>query len=96
MAEAVRSKAEIEAELAAARDRVAENLASLIGMVSPKAIVASSVADARTLAEDSLAQAKAQVIDPTGRVRTERVLLAAVAAAGAVAFVLIVRGIVRR
>lgn len=89
----VRSKAEIEAELAAARDRVAENLAQLIGSVSPKAIVANSVTEARTLAESNLAQAKEQLVDSAGRLRTDRVVLAAAAVAGSVAFVLIVRGI---
>lgn len=93
MAEAVRSKAEIEAELAAARDRVAENVATLIGLVSPRAIVANSVAEARTLAESSFEQAKAQVIDPAGRLRTERVVLATAAVGGAVAFALIIRSI---
>lgn len=95
MAEAVRTREEIEAEIDAARRRLAASVEGLIGQVHPKAIVANTVADARAFAEGSLAQARAQVVDAAGRLRTDRVALLAAAAAGAVTFVLIVRSILR-
>lgn len=95
MAEAVRTREEIEAEIDAARRRLASNVEGLINQVHPKAIVANTVADARTFAEGTFEQARAQVIDQRGNLRTERVALLAAAAGGAVTFVLIVRSILR-
>lgn len=95
MAEAVRTREEIEAEIDAARRRLASNVEGLINQVHPKAIVANTVADARTFAEGTFEQAKAQVVDQRGNLRTERVALLAAAAGGAVTFVLIVRSILR-
>jgi uncharacterized protein DUF3618 len=91
----VRTRGEIEAEMAAARQRLAGNIAGLINEVHPKAIVAHTVADAREFATQSYDQAKAQVVDARGNVRTERVGLVAAAAGGAVTFLLIVRSIIK-
>jgi hypothetical protein len=96
MADATRTRQEIEAEISAARQRLAANVEGLISQAHPKAIVANTVADARTFAEGTFEQAKAQVIDERGNVRTERVALLAAAAGGAIAFLLIVRAILRR
>ena len=90
-----RTKAEIEAEINAARERLAASVESLINQAHPKAIVHRSIVDARTFAEHEFAQAKAQVVDPQGNLRTERVALIGAAAAGLVTFVLLVRSIVR-
>ncbi|MCB0913403.1 MAG: DUF3618 domain-containing protein [Propionibacteriaceae bacterium] len=95
MAEAVRTRAEIEAEIAAARERLAASVEGLINQVHPKAIVANTVSDARTFARGAFDEAKAQVVDERGGLRTDRVALLAAAAGGAVAFVLIVRSLVR-
>jgi hypothetical protein len=95
MAQATRTREEIEAEIEAARRRLASSVEGLINQVHPKAIVANTVADARAFAEGSFAQARAQVVDERGELRTERVALLAAAAGGAVAFVLIVRSILR-
>ncbi|MCA0296443.1 MAG: DUF3618 domain-containing protein [Actinobacteria bacterium] len=95
MTEAVRTREEIEAEIDAARRRLASNVEGLINQVHPKAIVANTVADARTFAEGTFEQAKAQVVDQRGNLRVERVALLAAAAGGAVTFVLIVRSILR-
>lgn len=95
MTEAVRTREEIEAEIDAARQRLAASVEGLIGQVHPKAIVANTVADARAFAEGTFEQARAQVVDDGGRLRTDRVALLAAAAGGAVTFVLIVRSILR-
>ncbi len=95
MAEAVRTREEIEAEIDAARLRLASNVEGLINQVHPKAILAHTVADARTFAEGTFEQARAQVVDERGNLRTERVALLAAAAGGALTFVLIVRSILR-
>jgi hypothetical protein len=89
----VRTLEDIEADIAAARQRLADNVENLINQVHPKAIVANTVADARTFAEGTFEQAKAQVVDERGNLRTERIALLAAAAGGAVAFILIVGSI---
>ena len=95
MAQAVRTRDEIEAEIEAARRRLAASVEGLIGQVHPKAIVAHTVADARAFAEGSFEQARAQIVDERGRVRSDRVALLAAAAGGAVTFMLILRSILR-
>jgi hypothetical protein len=89
----VRTREDIEADIDAARQRLAGNVESLINQVHPKAIVANTVADARAFAEGSFEQAKAQVVDEHGFVRTGRVALLAAAVGGAITFVLVVRSI---
>ena len=91
----VRTRQDIEAEIEAARQRLAGNVENLINQVHPKAIVANTVADARAFAEGTFEQAKAQVVDVRGNLRTERVALLAAAAGGAVTFFLVVRSIVK-
>ncbi len=90
-----RSKQDIEAEIAAARERLAGNVAGLINQVHPKAVMQRSIDDARGFAAAEFASAKAQVIDEHGQLRTERVLLVGGAIAGIVTFVLLVRGILK-
>jgi len=91
----VRTREDIEADIAAARQRLADNVEGLINQVHPKAIVAHTIADARTFAEGSFEQAKAQVVDEQGFLRTERVALLAAAAGGALTFILVVRSILK-
>lgn len=91
----VRTKAEIEAELDAARQRLASNLEGLINQVHPKAVVQRGIDDARTFAAGEFAQAKAQVVDDNGELRVDRVALLAGAVVGTITFVLLVRSILR-
>lgn len=86
------TKADIEAEIAAARERLAGNLADLIDQVHPRAIVHNTVSDARRFMADGARQVADQFVDEEGT-RTSRVVLAAAAVVGAVGFVLIVRSI---
>lgn len=90
-----RSKQDIEAEITAARQRLADNVAGLINQVHPKAVMQRGIDDARGFAAAEFATAKAQVIDENGQLRTERVLLLSGAIAGMVTFVLLVRGILK-
>ncbi|PKQ32064.1 MAG: hypothetical protein CVT62_03220 [Actinobacteria bacterium HGW-Actinobacteria-2] len=93
-AEPPRSRAEIEADIAAARDRLAENLAGLINQVHPKAIVRNTVADARDFVDSGYHKVKDQLVNEKG-VRIERVALVLAAAAGAVTFAVVLRSIFR-
>jgi hypothetical protein len=95
MADAVRTREDIEAEIDAARQRLAASVEGLINQVHPKAIVANTVADARTFAEGTFEQARAQVVDDRGNLRTDRVALLAAAVGGAITFVLVVRSLLR-
>lgn len=95
MTEATRTREAIEADIAAARDRLADNVAELINQVHPKAIVANTVSDARQFVRGEFEQAKAQIVDESGQVRTNRVALIAAAVGGSAAFLLIVRSILK-
>ena len=90
-----RSKQDIEAEIAAARARLADNVAGLISQVHPKAVVQRGIDDARGFAATEFANAKAQVVDDRGRLRTERVALIGGAIAGVVTFLVLVRRIIK-
>jgi len=90
-----RTKGEIEAEIEAARQRLAENVEGLISMVHPKAVVYQGIAEAKAFAATEYADLKAQVVDAEGRLRTERVALIGAAVAGSITFLLIVRSILR-
>lgn len=90
-----RSKQDIEAEITAARDRLAANVAGLINQVHPKAVVQRGIDEARGLAAAEFANVKSQVVDENGSLRTERVLLLGGAIAGLVTFVLLVRRILK-
>lgn len=90
-----RTTQQIEAEIAAARQRLASNVEGLINQVHPKAVVQRSIDDARTFAATEYANAKAQVVAPNGELRLDRIGLLAGAVAGAITFVWLVRSILR-
>lgn len=96
MAEQTRTRAEIEAELEAARDRLATNVAGLINQVHPRAIAHRAAADVRGAATQQFNGVKAQFVDKDGQLNTSRVALVGAAVAGAIAFIAVVRSIVRR
>ncbi len=91
-----RTKAEIESEIAAARERLAANVEGLINQVHPRAMVQRSIDDARTFAAAEFESAKSQVVAADGSLRVERLALIAGALAGTVTFVLLVRSILGR
>jgi hypothetical protein len=95
MTDTARSRAEIEAELSAARQRLAGNVESLFLQIHPKAVVHNTVADARALVSDRATAVKAEFVAPDGSLRTRRLALLGAAVAGALAFVAVVRSILR-
>ena len=91
-----RSAAQIEADLAATRDRLATSVQALIDQVHPNRIKQRQIANVKRLANAELDNAKSLVFNARGDVRTDRVAALAGAVAGLVSFVIIVRAIVRR
>ncbi|MDO5534712.1 MAG: DUF3618 domain-containing protein [Propionibacteriaceae bacterium] len=91
-----RSKEAIEAEIAAARSRLASNVEGLITQTHPKAVAARTVQDAKAFAAGEFEAAKAQFVGADGSPRSTRLAALAVAVVGTVAFLVVVRGIARR
>ena len=91
-----RTKSQIEADLGATRDRLTRSVEALIDQVHPNRIKQRSVAQAKTLVNAELANAKALVFNARGDLRTERLAVVGGAVAGVIAFVVILRAIVRR
>lgn len=96
MAEDTRTRAQIEAELEAARDRLAQNIASLVDQVHPRAIAHRAAADVRGAANRQINELKSQFTRPDGSLNVQRAALVGAAAAGALAFFAVVRSITRR
>ncbi len=94
MADRTRSKAEIEADIAAARERLAGNIEGLIFQVHPKAVLHRGVDDAKTF-EQFVHLLQGAEYD-TGELRLERIGLIAVALLGTFAFVKVVRSLLHR
>lgn len=96
MAESIRTKAEIEADIEAARERLADGVASLLNQVHPKAITSRAVGDVRARANLKLRAVRAQLTNPDGSLNTSRLALVGAAVGGAVAFIGVVRSLLRR
>lgn len=95
MTQTARTKPEIEAEIAAARERLAASVTDLFMEVHPKAIVHNTVSDARLLVADRARAVRAEFVEPDGSLRIERLALIGAAVAGSLTFVAIVRSILR-
>jgi hypothetical protein len=91
-----RTKAQIEADLAATRSRLSNSVESLIDTTHPNRIKQRTIADAKQFASDQVVEAKSLVFTARGDLRTGRLIKVAGAVAGAIAFVLVLRGIVQR
>ncbi|RXW31948.1 hypothetical protein C1706_09575 [Propioniciclava flava] len=87
--------ARIEADIAAARTRLASNIEGLITQSHPKVIVARSVEDAKQFVADEVGGVKAQFVNPDGSLKTARALALAAALIGGVAFLVVVRSLAR-
>ncbi|MFT3877410.1 MAG: DUF3618 domain-containing protein [Propioniciclava sp.] len=96
MADGTRSKEQIQAEVAAARARLASNVEGLILQVHPKAIAARSIQDAKTFVAGEIGAAKAQFVEPDGTPRVTKIAAVAVAVVGSIAFLAVVRSLTRR
>ena len=95
MAEGTRSKEQIQAEIAAARARLASNVEGLITQAHPKAVAARTVQDAKAFAAGEFQAAKAQFVAVDGTPRTTRLAALAGAVLGGVAFLMVARSIAR-
>ncbi len=96
MAESTRTKSEIEADIEAARERLAEGVASLINQVHPKAMAHRAAVDVRERAGIQFRALRGQLVKPDGNLNTSRVALLGGAVVGAVAFFGVVRSLLRR
>lgn len=90
-----RTRAQIEADLAASRDRLAFAIEQLIDQVHPQRVKERQIASAKTLARAEVANLRSQVFYPNGELRTARLAALGGAVAGFVTFVAVVRKIVR-
>ncbi|GAA2099003.1 hypothetical protein GCM10009841_12620 [Microlunatus panaciterrae] len=87
-----RTQQQIEADMAAARERLTASVETLIDRVHPQRIKQRQIANVKQLAHTELENAKAQVVDENG-LRTGRLVILGAAVAGFVTFVLIIRKI---
>lgn len=90
-----RSRAQIESDLAASRERLAGSIEELIGQVHPKWVKQRQIDSAKALLRSELANAKAQIFYPNGELRSQRLATVGGALAGFVTFVLVLRRIIR-
>ncbi|MBO0811225.1 MAG: DUF3618 domain-containing protein [Microlunatus sp.] len=90
-----RTRAQIEAELAASRERLASSIEQLIDQVHPQRIKQRQIESAKTLARAEVANVRSQFFHPNGELRATRLAAIGGAVAGFVTFVLVVRRIVR-
>jgi hypothetical protein len=91
-----RNAAQIEADLAATRDRLTASVQALIDQVHPNRIKQRQIDNVKRLASAELDNAKSLIFNARGDLRTDRVAALAGAAAGLVTFLIIIRKIVRR
>lgn len=95
MAYGIRTKEQIQSEIADARARLAGNVEGLITQAHPKAVAARSVQDAKAFAAGEFESAKQQFVHTDGSPRVERIGALAVAVAGTIALLVVVRSIAR-
>lgn len=91
-----RSKAQIEADLAATRARLSTNLEDLIEQVHPKAVKQREIANVKSLVRSEVNNVKANFKTETGDWRLDRLAMIAGSVVGAVVVVVVLRTIVQR
>jgi len=91
-----RTKAQIEADLGATRDRLAASVEKLIDTVHPNRIKQRQIAAFKQLGETTKENAKFLAFNARGDLRTDRLGVVAGAVAGLISFVMIIRAIGRR
>jgi hypothetical protein len=90
-----RDQDQIEADLAATRDRLTSSLESLIDQVHPQRIKQREIAGARRFLDTELENAKSLVYNARGDLRTDRLAVAGGAAAGLVTLLVVLRAVIR-
>ena len=91
-----RTKAQIEADLGATRDRLAAAVETLIDQVHPNRIKQRQISKFKRLGENAKENAKFLIFNARGDLRTDRIGVLVGAVAGLASFVLIIRAIGRR
>jgi hypothetical protein len=90
-----RTRAQIEADLAESRERLAASIEQLIDQVHPQRIKERQIESAKTLVRAEVDNVRSKIFYPDGGLRTSRLAVIGGAVAGFVTFVLVVRKIVR-
>jgi hypothetical protein len=90
-----RTRAQIEADLAATRERLASSIEMLIDQVHPQRVKERQIETAKAFAKAEIDNARSQFVDTNGQLRTARLAAIGGAVAGFVTFVLVVRRIAR-
>jgi hypothetical protein len=90
-----RTRAQIEADLAASRERLASSIERLIDQVHPQRVKERQIESAKTFARAELDNVRSQFFFSDGELRTARLAAIGGAVAGFVTFVLVVRKLVR-
>lgn len=90
-----RSKADIEAEIAAARSRLAGNVEDLITTVHPQAVKTRALNDVKDFAATEINDARSQFVDDFGNAKWDKIGYLGAAVVGSVAFLLTLKSIFR-
>ena len=91
-----RTRAQIEADLGATRDRLTAAVEALVEQVHPSAIKRRQVAGVKHLAHVELENAKSLVFNARGDLRKDRLARVGGAVGGFLAFLAVVRTVARR
>lgn len=90
-----RTPAQIEADLAAARLRLANSTEAFVDQVYPARIKQRQIDKMKQFVGNEVDAAKALVYDAQGELRRDRILIAAAAVVGGLVFVAIMRSLTR-
>lgn len=93
---AERTREQIEAEVAAARQRLASNIEGLITQVHPRAVMVRGIADAKGFVQQEAKSAKSQFVTVDGSLQTERVAYLAAAVVGSIVLVGVLKSLFKR
>lgn len=91
--EPARTPAEIEGDLAAIRNRLANNVASLVDQVHPQRIKEREVANLKRFVADESENLKLQFVTADGTPRVARLAAIGAAVVGVVGFLVIVKAL---
>lgn len=91
-----RSKAQIEADLAATRARLSASLEGLISQVHPKAVKQREISNVKTMIRGEIDNAKSKFKNEKGDWRIDRLAMIAGSVVGTVVVVAVLRAIVQR
>jgi len=88
-----RTKSQIEADLGATRDRLTTKVETLIDQVHPNRVKQRTIAQARTLLNAELENAKSLVFNARGDLRTQRLAIVGGVTVGTIGLLVIIRRI---